>query len=379
MAYGPDGERLSKAYNGSTTWYMGGDTEMLVNGSNPTGQITTWLHPDVKREGSITSFGLKDHLASNRVMSFMPGAPNNTPIKYDYGPYGQPLGSNDSTSPSVYPPQSKGYINQRYDAESGLMYLHARYDDPLGGRFLTPDTWDVTLEDVDVNRYAYAGNDPVNFSDANGHSRRTEEEREARREGNRERAAQRREAIRRYFSENYDALVGGIKRDVPYQLRNLRDDPIQFVRDMGSLSANPAAMQSGSILGGIGSLFSKAKTIPKTEILTREADAIHNVLDPIARGQRATAVLRTDTGKIAAGGAKTDLTPAQRALARTLGAEPAAQKGSHAEVTVLNAAAKSGKSPVEIGVSGQIICPACKAVIEQSGGQLTSPYTAVWP
>jgi RHS repeat-associated protein len=169
MAYGPDGERLSKAYNGATTWYTGGDTEMLVYGSNPTGQITTWLHPDVKREGSITSFGLKDHLASNRVMTFMPGAPNNTPIKYDYGPYGQPLGSNGSTPPSIIGPQSKGYINQRYDAESGLMYLHARYDDPLGGRFLTPDTWDPILAGVDVNRYAYAGNDPINLSDPNGH------------------------------------------------------------------------------------------------------------------------------------------------------------------------------------------------------------------
>jgi RHS repeat-associated protein len=169
MAYGPDGERLSKAYNGATTWYMGGDTDMLVNGSNLTGQITTWLHPDVKREGSITSFGLKDHLASNRVMTFMPGAPNNTPIKYDYGPYGQPLGSNDSTSPSIYPPQSKGYINQRYDAESGLMYLHARYYDPLLPRFTTPDTWDVILQEVDINRYAYSANDPVNFADPNGH------------------------------------------------------------------------------------------------------------------------------------------------------------------------------------------------------------------
>jgi RHS repeat-associated protein len=167
MAYGPDGERLSKAYNGATTWYMGGDTDMLVNGSNLTGQITTWLHPDVKREGSITSWGLKDHLASNRVITFMPGGP--ATIKYDYGPYGQPLGSNDSTSPSVYPPQSKGYINQRYDAESGLMYLHARYYDPLLPRFLTPDTWDPTLAGVDINRYAYANNDPVNLSDANGH------------------------------------------------------------------------------------------------------------------------------------------------------------------------------------------------------------------
>jgi D-alanyl-D-alanine carboxypeptidase len=49
------------------------------------------------------------------------------------------------------------------------MYLHARYYDPLLSRFLTPDTWDPILAGVDFNRYAYAGNDPVNFSDPNGH------------------------------------------------------------------------------------------------------------------------------------------------------------------------------------------------------------------
>ena len=51
----------------------------------------------------------------------------------------------------------------------GLQYLHARYYDPLLGRFLSPDTWDPILAGVDINRYAYAGNDPVNGSDPNGH------------------------------------------------------------------------------------------------------------------------------------------------------------------------------------------------------------------
>jgi hypothetical protein len=36
-------------------------------------------------------------------------------------------------------------------------------------RFLNPDTWDPWMEGVDFNRYGYAGNDPVNKSDPNGH------------------------------------------------------------------------------------------------------------------------------------------------------------------------------------------------------------------
>ncbi len=36
-------------------------------------------------------------------------------------------------------------------------------------RFISPDTMDPTIEGVGTNRYAYAGNDPVNNSDPNGH------------------------------------------------------------------------------------------------------------------------------------------------------------------------------------------------------------------
>lgn len=82
----------------------------------------------------------------------------------DYGPFGQPLTSNGSVAL-----QGTGYINERFAPETGLQYLNARYHDPLLARFITPDTWDPDLPGVDINRYAYAGNDPVNQSDANGH------------------------------------------------------------------------------------------------------------------------------------------------------------------------------------------------------------------
>jgi predicted transcriptional regulator len=36
-------------------------------------------------------------------------------------------------------------------------------------RFLSPDTWDPFIDGVDINRYSYSGNDPVNGSDPNGH------------------------------------------------------------------------------------------------------------------------------------------------------------------------------------------------------------------
>jgi RHS repeat-associated protein len=75
-----------------------------------------------------------------------------------------------STDNGLTVANGKGYINERFDPETGLQYLHARYYDPNLGRFLSPDTWDPTLPGVDVNRYAYAGNDPVNGMDSGGHS-----------------------------------------------------------------------------------------------------------------------------------------------------------------------------------------------------------------
>jgi len=81
------------------------------------------------------------------------------------------------------PLQGKGYINERFDPETGLQYLHARYYDPALGRFLTPDSWDPDLPGVDTNRYAYAGNDPVNGADPNGHNVRDAHDLESDRRG----------------------------------------------------------------------------------------------------------------------------------------------------------------------------------------------------
>jgi hypothetical protein len=40
---------------------------------------------------------------------------------------------------------------------------------PAQARYLSPDSWDPFLPGVDINRYAYGQNDPINNSDPNGH------------------------------------------------------------------------------------------------------------------------------------------------------------------------------------------------------------------
>jgi RHS repeat-associated protein len=172
MAYGPDGERASKSFNGSSYTYLGNEAEILVNAANTQGLLTSYIHPDVKRESTGTSATtdilLKDHLASNRLSLRFGGATT----RMDYGPYGQPLaiaGNSPSTLPQNGQPQTKAYIGERFDPETGLQYDHARFMDAILPRFLSPDTLDPWLAGVDFNRYAYAGNDPINGSDPNGH------------------------------------------------------------------------------------------------------------------------------------------------------------------------------------------------------------------
>jgi RHS repeat-associated protein len=59
--------------------------------------------------------------------------------------------------------------SERQD-ETGLLHLNARAYDPLFARFVSPDWLDPTDQGVGTNRYAYAGNDPVNLRDPGGNS-----------------------------------------------------------------------------------------------------------------------------------------------------------------------------------------------------------------
>jgi RHS repeat-associated protein len=80
-----------------------------------------------------------------------------------FRPYG------DKASVTGTHQESKGYIGERHDAETGYVFLSARYYDPVLGRFISPDWWDPNLPGVGLARYTYSDNDPVNKSDPSGH------------------------------------------------------------------------------------------------------------------------------------------------------------------------------------------------------------------
>ena len=97
--YGPDGERAGKAFLGQLHFYLGADAEVLVNTANRGGLLTSYLHPDIRREGSATDVMVKDHLASNRLVLRV----GSGVTRADYGPLGQPLTSKGSHAHGVEP------------------------------------------------------------------------------------------------------------------------------------------------------------------------------------------------------------------------------------------------------------------------------------
>jgi len=132
FSYGPDGSRVMKNWAFGKTLYAGADIE--VDRTTPGAEVYTYYpHPDLKivatAAGAISKFFLhRDHLSSVRLVTDAAGT---VAEQTSYAAYGE------TTNPAMQ--TKKGYIGERFDVETGLMYLNARYYDPAFGRFIEKD------------------------------------------------------------------------------------------------------------------------------------------------------------------------------------------------------------------------------------------------
>ncbi|HXP11927.1 MAG TPA: RHS repeat-associated core domain-containing protein [Acidobacteriaceae bacterium] len=80
---------------------------------------------------------------------------------FDYRPYGsQSLGA---------APSGPGYTGHTNDADTGLIYMQARYYDPSLGRFISVDPHPVSTGALFfINRFVYANNAPSRYTDERG-------------------------------------------------------------------------------------------------------------------------------------------------------------------------------------------------------------------
>jgi len=114
--------------------------------------------------GTLTNFHYyhPDHLGSSSLISDTTGA---VAEHYEYTAFGRER-ANGTAAPDV----SHRFTGQIFDAEIGLYYYGARYYDANLGRFIQADTIIPNVFDPQSwNRYAYALNNPLKYTDPTGH------------------------------------------------------------------------------------------------------------------------------------------------------------------------------------------------------------------
>lgn len=88
-------------------------------------------------------------------------AQGNITARFDYAPYGNvAMGT---------APNGPGYTGHVNDPDTGLVYMQARYYDPVMARFLSVDPVKPSAGNTfNFNRYTYVNNNPVNHIDPDG-------------------------------------------------------------------------------------------------------------------------------------------------------------------------------------------------------------------
>jgi RHS repeat-associated protein len=158
-SYNGDGLRVSKTVSSSTTpftWDPSGIGTLLSDGDD-----YLWGNGLIGRidASSDITYAHQDGLGSIRLITDDTGAVVGT-TEYDA------FGAQRATTGVQY---RLGYTGEQLDAETGFVYLRARYYDPGQGRFLTKDPWPGRTGDPpSLHRYAYVSNGPINYSDPTG-------------------------------------------------------------------------------------------------------------------------------------------------------------------------------------------------------------------
>jgi RHS repeat-associated protein len=159
VTYGYDGYglRVSSTSNGSLTrytWDQAQSTPLLLSDGStyyvygPNGQ------PVEQISGRTPTYLIADPQGSTRLLTSESGKITGA---YQYDSYGTATHSMQATT-------ALQYDGQLTDAQTGYIYLRARYYDPTTGQFLTRDP----ATQLTGAPYTFAGNDPVNATDPSG-------------------------------------------------------------------------------------------------------------------------------------------------------------------------------------------------------------------
>ena len=161
FVYDGDGNRVKGTVNGSTTFYIGNYFEWKTNTTDMKKYYYAGSTRVAMRTGSSTiNYLLGDHLGSNAITTNSSGV-RSTEIRY------MPWGTTRYTYGSS--PTTFQYTGQRIETSLGLLFYNARFYDPSLARFIQADS--IVPGGVQgLDRYAYAINNPVKYTDPSGHN-----------------------------------------------------------------------------------------------------------------------------------------------------------------------------------------------------------------
>ena len=125
------------------------ETNSALFGGNDTNRVAYYYHEDSLNSSSALSDSSQNQVEMN--------------VYY-------PFGRAKATTPQAGFQVSRRFTGQVLDAESGLYYYNARYYDPELGRFIQADDIIPDLGNPQsYNRYSYVMNNPLRYTDPNGH------------------------------------------------------------------------------------------------------------------------------------------------------------------------------------------------------------------
>jgi RHS repeat-associated protein len=166
FVYDGDGNLVKKIKpDGTCTIYVGGvyEVEKVACGGATTHTRVYYPAGGAMRVDGTLYFVIKDHLGSASVVT---DASGDIVDEQRYFPYGESRLAGDNML------TDRLFTGQREMAELGIYDYGARFYDPLLMRFIQPDTLIPDPTDPQMlNRYSYAGNSPLNYSDPSGYTR----------------------------------------------------------------------------------------------------------------------------------------------------------------------------------------------------------------
>ncbi len=171
FTYDGDGNRVSQTIGGVTTYFVGNYYEKT--GSTITKYYYAGTQRVAMRNGSTLSYLLSDHLSSTSITTNSSGTLVSE-VRYKACPLRSTSGvlrEGETRYTSGTMPTKYTYTGQYSNvSDFGWMYYNARWYDPYLNQWTQPDSIvPDPYNSQDYNRYSYARNNPLKYTDPSGH------------------------------------------------------------------------------------------------------------------------------------------------------------------------------------------------------------------